>query len=125
MTHGEDPSEYFLPAVTVRRNLEEKDEPMSKGRFEDIVEQGTIRDHDQGKVAIYQDSSFDINTIRRTMCNLYMDDFSRRGRANGRIAERGVVMSAESTTDLSLTICFKQRVSQKVGLEPHPNKCDT
>ncbi|CAN0219174.1 unnamed protein product, partial [Scytosiphon promiscuus] len=101
MKAGEDPDDYFTEATIKRAEVEAMGEPMTDRRFKDIVVQGFSPEYASIKLMMYRDPTFDLAQIQTTMRhlyldNLYLDNLSRSNETKGRIAGRGIAMSAES-----------------------------
>ncbi|CAM9499401.1 unnamed protein product [Laminaria digitata] len=70
-------------------------ELMTDRRFKDIVVQGFTPEYESIKLMMYRGPTFDLAQIQTTMRHLYVDNLSRSKEAGGRIAGRGIAMSAE------------------------------
>ena len=85
-----------MEAILKRNEVTGMGEPMTDRRFKDILVQGFKDEYDAIKFQIYQDSSFGLDDILKTMRHLYIDAKSRSSEVSGRITGRGAVMSTES-----------------------------
>jgi len=97
MTHNQDPDDFFMEKYLARTELARMGEPITDRRFKDICVQGFTSDYKDIKLMMYRDPTFDIEQMQSTMRHLYLDDLSRNSGAKGKIAGRGVAMSAETS----------------------------
>ena len=78
---------------------------------------------------MYRDPTFDIEQMQRTMRQFYLDNISRNSRAKGKIAGRGVAMSAETSIcsccgkeELHARTCWKKQDEANKSNGAHDNK---
>ena len=120
MEQGEDPDSYFMEKTPARSELQTMGETVADRIFKDICVQGFTAECKDIKVMMYRDPTFDIDQMQSTMRYLYLDDLSRSNGAKGKIAGRGIAISAGTRTcphcgqDGHLTRnCWKKRDQDK------------
>ena len=96
MKQGQD-RDNFIEKTLARAELEHMGEPISDRRFKDICVQGFTSEYKDIVMMMYRDPTFDIDQKQSTMRHPYYDELSRSNGAKGKIAARGVAMTAETT----------------------------
>ena len=77
MTPGEDPQLFFYEMDNWKNRLEEMEEKISDYRYEDIIIHAISTDYEYVRNNSYSDRTFDLDGIRTTMGNVYIDNLSR------------------------------------------------
>ena len=94
MKPGEDPQDFFCEMDNWKNRLEEMEEKVSDYRYEDIIIHTIWSDYEYVRNKSYSDRTFDLDGIRTTMSNIYIDNLSRSAGNTKSVVGRGVAMQA-------------------------------
>ena len=95
MKPGEDSEDFFHEMDKLQNRLEEMVN-ISDYRYEDIVLHAISSDYEYVRNKRYSDRTFDLDDIRTTMSNMYIDNLSCSAGDTKSVVGRGVVMQART-----------------------------
>ena len=99
MKSGRDPTDFIVEVDDLRVRLEDMGELVSDDLIEDVILRGRPKEYDLLRQPSHSDRAFDLQKIKSTAVNMFIDDFSRNKSSDPTVAGRGVAMTVARNDD--------------------------
>ena len=99
MKSGRDPTDFIAEVDDLRVRLEDMGEQVSDDLIEDVILRGLPKEYDLLRQQSHSDRAFDLQKIKSTAVNMFIDEFSRNKSSDPTVAGRGVAMTVARNDD--------------------------
>ena len=96
---GRDPTDFIAEVDDLRVRLEDMGEQVSDDLIEDIILRDLPKEYDRIRQQSHSDRAFDLQKIKYTGVNMFIDEFSRNRSSDPTVAGRGVAMAVARNDD--------------------------
>ena len=96
MKSGRDPTDFIAEVDDLRVRLEDLGEQVSDDLIEDVILRSLPKEHDLLRQQSHSDRAFDLQKIKSTAVNMFIDEFSRNTSSDPTVAGRRVAMAVAS-----------------------------